>query len=141
MTGRKSLKQQITEAVLKEIPRQYTGDHELTIDEVIFKWWMTGRQEGLRLTDDGVVAFQLAEIEYYEHKIEKSMLAPTKTGQSWHSFILDVNKKIKCPYYLGVNKKDKQRAPYIRFYDSKIAMMVELYGDLQTYLDSIRVRE
>ena len=134
MINRKSLKHQITEAVLKEIPKQYTTDHELPIEEVIFKWWQTGRQEGLRLTPDGVVAFQLAEIEYYDYSFKQE-------GQSWHSFLVEVNKKIKCPYFLGVNKPNgKKGEPYIRFYDSKIAMMVALYGDLKGYLDSIKIK-
>lgn len=131
MINRKSIKEQITEAVIKEIPKQYSIYHQLTLDEVLFKWWMTGRQAGLRLTDEGVIGFQLADIAFYDYDFKQE-------NQSWHSFLIEVNKKIKCPYYLGVKKVDKKGQPYIRFYDSKIAMMLSLYGTLEDYLASIK---
>ncbi len=134
MTNRKSHKHQITEKVLAEIPKSHRIYHELPIETVIFKWWFTGRQDGLRLTDEGVTAFHLADIVFYDYDFKQE-------GQSWHSFILEVNKKIKCPYYLGVNKDDKKKQPYIRLYDSKIAMLVSLYGNLKEYLESIKVRK
>lgn len=133
MTKRKSLKEVITEAVLAEIPKSHRIYHELPLDQIIFKWWFTGRQEGLRLTDEGVTAFHLAEIAFYDYEFKQD-------GQSYHSFILELNKKIKCPYYLGVNKKDKTKSFYIRLYDSKIAMMLGLYGNLQEYLTATKVK-
>ena len=133
MTKRRSIKQQIAEAVLAEIPKSHRIYHELPLEAVIFKWWFTGRQEGLRLTDEGVIAFELAEIEFYDYEFKQD-------GQSYHSFILELNKKIKCPYYLGVNKKDKIKSFYIRLYDSKIAMVLSLYGNLKEYLESINMR-
>lgn len=127
MTNLKSTKHRITEAVLAEIPKSHRIYHELPIEDVIFKWWQTGRQEGLRLTDEGVTAFELAQIEFYDYEFKQD-------GQSYHSFVLELNKKIKCPYYIGVNKKSKEKSFYIRLYDSKIAMMLGLYGNLQEYL-------
>jgi hypothetical protein len=106
MSDRKSLKQIITEAVAKELPEELREERESTVDNLLFKWWQTGRGEGLRLTDYGDLAF----------------------------------KKIKCPYFMGVNKDGKKSKPYIRFYDSKIAMMVSLYGNVNEYLDSIKVQ-
>lgn len=134
MTNLKSQKQRITEAVLAEIPNSHRIYHELPIEDVIFKWWFTGRQEGLRLTDEGVTAFQLADIAFYDYEFKQD-------GQSYHSFIMELNKKIKCPYYLGVNKKDKTKSVYIRLYDSKVAMMLGLYGNLQEYLKSIKEKK
>jgi hypothetical protein len=134
MTAHKSIKQKITEAVLAEIPKSHRIYHELPIDDVVFKWWFTGRQDGLRLTDEGVTAFELAEIEFYDYEF-------TAEGKSHHSFMLELNKKIKCPYYLGVNKKDKTKKLYIRLYDSKVAMMLGLYGTLEEYLQSIKVKK
>lgn len=134
MSNRKSYKQQITETVLAEIPKSHRIYHELPLEDVIFKWWQTGRQEGLRLTDEGVTAFQLAEIAFYDYEFKQD-------GQTYHSFVLELNKKIKCPYYIGVNKKDsKNKSFYIRVYDSKVAMMLGLYGNLKDYLASIKVR-
>lgn len=127
MTKRKSTKQLITEAILKEIP-----SIGLSVEKAIFSWWFTGRQEGLRLTDEGVQAFQLADVAFYDFSFRQE-------GQSYYSFIANLNKKIKCPYYIGVNKIGNNKSFYIRVYDSKIAMMLNLYGDLNEYLDSIKV--
>ena len=134
MSKHKSVKQIITEAVLAEIPKSHRIYHELPIDSVMFKWWFTGRQEGLRLTDEGVTAFQLADIAFYDYEFKQD-------GKSYHSFIIELNKKIKCPYYIGVNKQDKTKSFYLRVYDSKIAMMLGLYGNLQEYLTSIKVKQ
>ena len=55
---------------------------------------------------------------------------------------MELNKKIKCPFFLGVNKiEGKKKQPYMRLYDSKIAMMIELYGNIVSYLDSVKVRK
>lgn len=134
MTSLKSQKHRITEAVLAEIPKSHRIYHEMPVEQVIFKWWFTGRQEGLRLTEEGVTAFQLADIEFYDHEFKQD-------GQSYHNFILALNKKIKCPYYIGASKKGSEKFFYIRLYDSKIAMMIKLYGTLQEYLDSVKEKK
>ena len=128
MTERKSLKRIITEAVLAQLPDQHTD-----IEQIMSEWWMTGRQEGLRLTAQGDVYFKLAEIEFFDCPMDK---IPAGT---WYSFILEINKKIKCPYYLHVYNKveGKKGEPYVRIYDSKIAMMLSLYGDIHSYLESV----
>jgi hypothetical protein len=78
----------------------------------------------------------MAEIEYYECDFK------LREGISEHAYMLEINKKIKCPYYLGVNKiEGKKKKLYMRLYDSKIAMLIELYGNLIGYLDSIKVRK
>lgn len=135
MTVHRSVKHKITEAVLAEIPKSHRVYQDLTIEDIAFRWWFTGRQEGLRLTDEGVTAFQLADIEFYDYEFKAE-------GKSHHTFMLELNKKIKCPYYLGVNKKDKTKPKfYIRLYDSKIAMVLGLYGTLDEYLESIKVKK
>jgi len=133
MKPSKSLKEQITEAVLAEIPKELTNDHDFPIDSLLSKWWFTKRQSGLRLTDDGVVAFTLAEIEYFDYTYSLS-------NQGQYRFLIDLDKKIKCPYYLGLDRKTKPYKPFIRFYDSKIAMWMSLHGSLSEYLSSINLR-
>jgi len=129
-----SLKEQITFAVIKELPEAW---EEWTLEEAMKTWWQTGqRGDSLRLTDIGDTAFRLAEIEFYKYEFTK------KIEGSYHSYILDLSKKLKCPYFLGVNKQEgKKSQPYIRLYDSKVAMMVSLYGDIDSYLKSIKVRK
>ena len=134
MNKRKSKKEIITEAILAEIPKSNRQYHEAKLSDLIYRWWFSGKyQDGLRLTDEGVAAFALADIEFYDYDFKH----PNK---SYHNFLLELNKKIKCPYYLGSNKVDKTKPGlYIRLYDSKIAMMLNLYGDLTEYCDSIKI--
>jgi len=131
----KSLKETITEVVLAQLPESLQQEKNTTTDKLLFKWWMTGRQDGLRLTDVGDLAFRTADIEYYQYELK---LQPET---QYHAYILELNKKIKCPYYMGVNKDGKKAFPYIRFYDSKIAMLISLYGNVNEYLDSIKVNK
>lgn len=137
MTQYKNKKQKITEIVLKNLPIDHTYKKS-SVDEVIFKWWMTGRQEhGLRLTDDGDIIFREADLAYYDFPFkikEIQSLTP-------HAFILELNKKLSCPYYMGVNIVEGKKQPIIRIYDSKIAVLISLYGNIIDYLESVRIRK
>jgi hypothetical protein len=124
------IKYKITEAVLKQLPYE-----NQPLEKIIRSWWFTMNGDGLRLTPLGDKKFQEADIEHY--------VCPMKvTHYTWYKFVSDCSSKLKCPYYLGVNKKENERAePFIRLYDSKIAMMMTLYGDIQSYLESIKARK
>ena len=124
---RKSTKRLITEAVFEKLPTSA----RIGIDQAIFRWWMSGRQDGLRLTELGDKAFKLADVESFSHPLEKI------TSGKWYTFLLELSKKMKCPYYIGV----KDNKNFIRIYDSKIAMLITLYGTFQEYLDSIKSRK
>lgn len=106
-------------------------------EKLIFEWFVTARQgDGLRLTDAGKVAFETALIEHYDIDFSPKSISTTNTV--WNKFILQLNEKIKSPYYVGIKLVDNnKRQPYIRLYDGKIAMMLTLYGDIHAYLDSI----
>jgi hypothetical protein len=134
MSERKSLKQIITEAVLAELPNNHSVDS--SADSLMMRIWVSGRQDGLRLTEYGDFLFRMAEIEYYQCDFK------LREGTSEHAYVMEINKKIKCPFFLGVNKiEGKKKQPYMRLYDSKIAMMIELYGNIVSYLDSVKVRK
>jgi hypothetical protein len=128
---KKSYKEIITETVVAQLKSNIWS-----YDDAMKKWWMTVRSDrGLRLTDAGDLAFRYAEIEFYDYKYK------FEKNQSIHSIILELSKKIKCPYYLGVNKLDNKKSePYIRLYDSRIAVMVSLYGSIPEYLKSLKER-
>ena len=134
MTNPKSHKYLITVAVAKELPDELREERETPVDNLMFKWWQTGRQDGLRLTDYGDLAFRMAEIEFYQYGLKP------QPASTYHAWLMELTEKIKCPYYIGVNKDGKKSKPFIRFYDSKIAMMVSLYGNVNEYLDSIKVK-
>jgi hypothetical protein len=128
-------KLKITELVLGQIPKNLNYDlsGRLKSNDLLTKWWFTGRSGGLRLTERGDQAFKLAEIEFYEYEIPAGSIAVT-----YHSFALQLSKKIACPYYLDVNTTKGKFI--IRLYDSRIAMMVSLYGNLKDYLESIKIK-
>lgn len=125
----KPTKREITEAILKQLP--YENE---PVEKIIRQWWFTMSGGGLRLTTLGDIKFREAGIEFYTCRLTNMK------QQSWHSFLSQANKKLQCPYFLGVNKVENEKSePFIRLYDSKIAMMMTLYGDIQSYLDSIKV--
>lgn len=120
-------KEEITEKVKELLPA--------SVREQPYMWWMTGRQEGMRLTEYGDFCFRTAEIEFYEFTL-------TQKKQSWYNFLLELNNKINCPYYLGVNRTDdSKKKTILRIYDSKIAMMIGLFGsDVEDYLRSLKAK-
>lgn len=134
-------KRQLIEVVLDNIPDQlnYTLSGRISVEDLYTKWFYTGRNNGYRLTEAGDQAFRLAEIEFYEIPV-----GDIRFGH--YEFLLELNKKIRCPFYLGVekskvlNKELYNLHPIIRIYDSEIAMMINLYGSLKEYLDSIRIK-
>jgi|FreactTroBogLake_1042271.scaffolds.fasta_scaffold00244_3 hypothetical protein len=135
-------KEEITRKILAEI-----GDDpdspwkDIPVDKLMFAWWTTGRSgSGLRLTDPGRNAFEYAKIAHYDLPFDgpKDLSGAPSTG-GWSMYSLELDKKIKCPYYLGTEIVDKKRKPFIRIYDHRIAVMMTLYGDTNSYLESIRL--
>jgi hypothetical protein len=45
--------------------------------------------------------------------------------------------KIECPFYIDLKKKPFA-SQYIRLYDSKVAMMIGLYGSFLEYVKSLK---
>jgi len=129
MSDRKKLKYTITKAVMDQLPT-----NNIPIEARISDWWFTKSGDSLRLTPQGDIMFRQAEIEYFD-------LAVKVNKTNWYKFLTDCNKKIKCPYYFSVNKNVESNKPFIRLYDSKIAMMLSLYGDIESYLESVRIRQ
>ena len=127
-----SYKELVTQQIIKELDIE---GPTWTQEEAMKKWWMVQRPDGgLRLTDIGDLSFRYAKIEFYNY----DFVISSSTG--WHNYLLELNKKLKCPYYIGVNKVNDSKKPFIRLYDSKIAMMVSLYGNISDYIKSVKVR-
>lgn len=134
-------KYEITEKLLSEFSKLYAHYDNITAEDLMIKWWKTGRNFGLRLTDEGRDAFDLAGIEYHDVVYTHREILKRNTGP--YGFILEISKKIKCPYYLGARRNSdwhlnglalQQTELYIRLYDSRIAMLVMLHGSLSDYL-------
>lgn len=129
MSDRKKVKYTITRLVMDQLPST-----NVPIETRISDWWFTKSGESLRLTPQGDFKFREAQIEFFD--------LPVKINKTnWYKFLTDCNKKIKCPYYFSVNKNVESKEPFIRLYDSKIAMMLSLYGDIESYLESVRIRQ
>jgi len=129
-------KKEITALVLSELPDSTINVwKELSLDNVIFRWWQTGRGgSGLRLSETGMQAFAMANLTHYDFQLDPKKVKAIE----WNTFIGKLTKKLACPYYLGVQKTSEGKKPFIRIYDHKIAMMLTLYGDLHEYMDSVK---
>ncbi|NBO35936.1 hypothetical protein EBU91_00090 [bacterium] len=127
-------KEKITEIVLSNLKHIDTYAN-ITVDKVLLRWWMTGRvSSGMRLTDEGKTCFEIAEIAHYDFDFNYKNKSP-------QDLILELNRKITCPYYIGVNTENKVKTAYLRLYDHKIAMMLSLYGNILEYLNSIKEKK
>lgn len=131
-------KTNITKLVMSELPDDEGNVwKDLSVDSLMFKWWVTGRGgSGLRLSDQGAHAFEIAKIAHYEFPIDMSVF---KNEVDWETFLRRLAKKLACPYYLSVyKKKDNKYKQQLRIYDHKIAMMLTLYGSINEYMESVK---
>lgn len=132
LTKNKSVKIVITEQVLKELNLLSEP-----LQDCINHWWYTKSSEGLRLTSYGDDIFKKAEIQFFDLPLPKTLQL-----NNWHSFLINCSRKLKCPYFIGLNKKENIDSKlFIRLYDEKIAVMISLYGDIFSYLESVKVRK
>jgi len=141
MTYQKT-KPAITKAVLSQLKDSKYSEY--SDEKLYFAWWHTGRTgDSLRLTDEGALAFEEANITYYQFSTPVDS-RHTKTFNP-KKFLLTMSKKIKCPYWIGqTNQKDKkgrinQVSLEVKVYDNQIAMMINLYGDIFEYLENANV--
>lgn len=135
----KSKKEKLTEIILDQLPNSSTFK-TIPADKTLMRWWVTGRSSNnLRLTDEGKQAFDLAEIEFFDYPLFtdqelKDIKASKKTIFEGSKFTVKL-KKIDCPFYVGM-RTNQTKSAYIRVYDSKVAMMIGLYGSFTEYLES-----
>ena len=125
-------KEQITQSVLEQL-----NDNLMSFEHAMKTWWQNPmRDRAMRLTQIGDLQFRHAGLEFHDHSIS------TK-NQSYYQFMMELSKKIKCPYYIDVKPSTDgglKPQPFIRLYDDRISMLLNLYGDLDTYLQSVRTR-
>ena len=81
----------------------------------------------MRLTTTGYRTFvEDLELEHYEYTIDNPILFNQQT-------VLELDRKMQMPYYIhavkGIPKK-------IIFFGSREAVIVNLYGNLQQFLDN-----
>jgi len=119
-------KHRLTSELVAVLPE----DSKISVDTAMRTWWFNLRKNGgMRLTGVGYVALvKNLNLEHYEYNIDDPMLFNQHT-------ILSLDRKMQMPYYVhaikGIPKK-------IVFFGSKEAVMVNLYGNLQQFLDNYR---
>ena len=131
-------KKTITEIVRKQLPTDHE-DKNASLEDLLFKWWATGRTgTGLRLSDQGYMAFVIADIQEYNYTINpEAFIEKLNSKASW-DLTLKLGKIIKCPWFISMVTDKGTKAPSrflcVRIFDSKVAMMINLYGSLEDYL-------
>jgi len=122
-------KVQYTEILYKHLKDKL--EPNIDVNKLYRRYWVTGRStKNLRLTEEGKKAFDSLDLEFFEFDID------TKT-ERYNYDVMNIGKKLKTPFWVGFRTRFYKSA-YIRIYDSKIAMLINLYGNLQEYLESVK---
>ena len=114
----------------EELVKQLDPDLGITVKRARHTWWFNIRKNGgMRLTGPGYTVFvEQLDLARYEFAIPD----PHQFNQH---VILDLDRKIQMPYYISATKGIPKK---IVFFGSREAVMVNLYGDLQQFLDNYR---
>jgi hypothetical protein len=128
-----TVKRRITKAILEQLPNS-----GIDLEKAMKTFWLDIRNEGgLRLSDAGEQAFKVADIETFEFPFRLKRITDKDAIYTYQNLMLDLSLKLPCPYYIG---RKKPTEPFIKIYDSKIAMMVNLYGDIYEYLRNSQIK-
>ena len=112
----------------EELVKQLDPDLGITVKRAMHTWWFNIRKNGgMRLTGPGYTVFvEQLDLARYEWPIQD----PHQFNQH---VILDLDRKMQMPYYISTTKGIPKK---IVFFGSREAVMVNLYGDLQKFLDN-----
>ena len=117
-------KRQLTRELIALLPEE----QRISVESALPSWWFNLRKNGgLRLTKTGYDVFtQDLELAHYEYPIDNPMLFNQQT-------ILDLDRKMQMPYYIHAVKGMPKK---IIFFSSREAVMINLYKNLQQFLDN-----
>lgn len=117
-------KRRLTEELIDLLPE----DQRTNLTTTIHAWWFnTRRNGGLRLTAVGYDTFvKELDLEHYSYAIDNPLLINQQT-------FLKLDRKMQMPYYIQAVKGIPKQ---IVFFGSREAVMVNLYGNLQQFLDN-----
>lgn len=119
-------KHKITTELVMLLPES----ESISVNTAMRTWWFNIRKNGgMRLTGPGFSAFtKELDLEHYEYVIAD----PMRFNQQ---IILDLDRKMQMPYYISTTKGIPKK---IVFFGSREAVMINLYGNLQQFLDNYR---
>lgn len=121
-------KLEIVLGLIPQIPMEY----QQSIESAMKTWWVNIRRDGgMRLTDAGY------EIMHDVLKIESWVVDLANVDRSCitKKTILELDRKLKWPYYLDFNVRKKRQR--IIFFGGREAMMASLYNDINLFLHHI----
>ena len=112
----------------QELVTQLPEEKRISVESARVSWWFNLRPTGgFRLTALGWFALaQELDLEFYEYKIQD----PVSFNQ--HT-ILALDRKLQMPYYIVASKGVPKS---LVFFDSKEAVLANLYGSLEKFLDN-----
>jgi len=119
-------KRKLTEELIKQLD----PDSGITVKRAMHTWWFNIRKTGgMRLTGPGYTVFtQDLDLTCYEFAISD----PQQFNQH---VILDLDRKMQMPYYISATKGIPKK---IVFFGSREAVIINLYGNLQQFLDNYK---
>lgn len=99
---------------------------ELNIDHCEITWWYDVRHDaqGLRVSDAARDCLLEYGIEHYDFSIHGDLVRKPRV-------LLDLDRKISCPYYLGTKKPWQ-----LMLLGSQDAVMLSLYNDIERFLQN-----
>ena len=108
-------KQAVTEKLIKLLP----DNKRPSIEEAMLTWWFNLRDTGgLRLTNTGYKVLKTdLELESWQFELKRSKNKRV---------ILALDRRLKWPYYI--------ERKHVEFFNSKEAMMAQMYPDLESWL-------
>ena len=117
-------KKKLTQELIKLLP----DEQRISVLSAMPTWWYNLRSTGgMRLTSLGYRIFvEELNLEHYAYIIDDPVLFNQHT-------ILSLDRKMQMPYYISATKGIPKK---IVFFGSQEAVMVNLYRNLQQFLDN-----
>ena len=117
-------KKKLTQELVALLPEE----QRISTESAFSAWWYNLRSTGgLRLTTIGYITFvDYLDLAQYEFRIEDAHEFNLRT-------VIALDRQLELPYYIVI----KKGVPIsVIFFGSKEAMLVNLYGNLQKFLDN-----
>jgi len=116
-------KKKLTAELVEHLPEAF----KISVEQAIPLWWHNLRAGGgMRLTREGYETFtKLLNLEHYEYPVQPFTINSR--------MIIALDRKLQQPWYIIFHK---QMPKTLVFFGSKEAMMANLYGDLNKFLDN-----
>jgi hypothetical protein len=119
-------KHNLTQRLIELLPEA----DRISVNAALHSWWFNIRSTGgMRLTGPGYTVFtEQLDLARYEWSIQD----PHQFNQH---VILALDRKIQMPYYISATKGVPKK---IVFFGSQEAVWINLYGNLEQFLDNYK---